>query len=308
MKILDFVAVVLTYNRPILLEENILAVLKQTVLPKELIIIDNNSSLHTQEVVNKYQNNGKLNIRYHKLENNFGSAGGFYYAIKFAYDLGCEYILTMDDDGKPYNNDTFEVLNLALQDAVKKNQAVIIGPLVTYDGVHITFGPNYSEEYIQKVKKSKNLIYKNYISPYNGTIISRKCIEKIGFPNKEFYMYGDEIDYMMRAKENEILLLTVLNAIYQHPKPNEKVNRFMGKMIISYQDASEMKQYYYLRNHYYALKIHKEKLLSFRLLVNRLIAIVFFETDKRDKLRIFLEAISDANSKKIHDNWMKLKL
>ena len=42
MKILDFVAVVLTYNRPILLEENILAVLKQTVLPKELIIIDNN--------------------------------------------------------------------------------------------------------------------------------------------------------------------------------------------------------------------------------------------------------------------------
>lgn len=308
MKTLDFVAVVLTYNRPHLLEENILAVMKQTVLPKELIVIDNNSSIHTQEVVDKYQNNGKLNIRYHKLSNNFGSAGGFYYAIKFAYDLGYEYILTMDDDGKPYDNTTFEVLNLALQDVTKKNNALIIGPLVTYDGIHITFGQNYSEEYVERNKKSKNLMYKEYISPYNGTIISRKCIEKIGFPNKEFFMYGDEIDYMMRAKENGILLLTVLNAIYQHPKPNEIINRFMGKNFISYQDASEKKQYYYFRNHYYALKTHNERMLSFRLLVNRLISIIFFETDKRSKLQIFNNAIRDANSKKIHETWVNLKI
>ena len=75
---INLVAVVLTYNRPALLEENINAVLNQEVLPSELIIVDNHSNDDTEERVKKYLDNGKLSIRYEKLDRNYGSAGGFY--------------------------------------------------------------------------------------------------------------------------------------------------------------------------------------------------------------------------------------
>lgn len=296
---LEYAAVVLTYNRPNLLEENILAVLDQKLLPKELIVVDNNSTDHTESLVKKYQENDRVPIRYVKLKRNYGSAGGFYYAIKTAYDLGYEYILTMDDDGKPYNSDTFRMLNIALEEAVKKNDCLILGPLVTYDGTHITFGPEYSEDFIKEIKKEEKPIFRDYISPYNGTIISRKCIDRIGLPKKEFYLYGDEIDYMFRAQEAHVLTQTVLNAVYQHPKAKEKVHMFLGKHIVSYEDASARKQYYYVRNHYYALKSHGFRGLAGRLIINRIISISFFEHEKAEKFRNLIWAVRDARKDKI---------
>lgn len=298
---INLVAVVLTYNRPELLEENINAVLNQELLPSELIIVDNHSSDDTEKRVTKYLDNGKLPIRYEKLDRNYGSAGGFYYAIKIAYDLGYDYILTMDDDGKPFKSNTFSLLVKAVENAKKINEKLIIGPLVTYDGLHVTFGPDYSEEYVNEAQMIEEPVTKDYISPYNGTIISRKCIDAIGFPDKEFYLYGDEIEYMMRAKENGVILQTVVNAIYQHPKANERINRFFGKNLVSYEGVSRRKQYYYIRNHYYAFKIHGENMLAFRLFINRLLSIIFFEKSKMSQLKLLNMSIKDAKNKNIHE-------
>lgn len=298
---IEFVAVVLTYNRPELLEENIKAVLEQNTLPSELIIVDNHSTDDTEERVKKYQNNGKLHVRYKKLDRNYGSAGGFYYAIKTAYDLGYQYILTMDDDGKPFKSNTFGLLVKAVESERRKNDKLIIGPLVTYDGVHVTFGPKRSIEYVKEIQLNDEPVIEEFISPYNGTIISRKCIEEIGLPNKEFYLYGDEIEYMMRAKENGVTLQTVVNSIYQHPRANEKINRFLGRNLISYDGVSRRKQYYYIRNHYYAFKIHGENKLAFRLLMNRLLSIVFFEQNKLEQLKLLKMTIGDANRKNIYE-------
>lgn len=298
---IDFVAVVLTFNRPALLEENIQAVLNQEVLPSEMIIVDNHSDDDTEERIKKYLDNGKLSIRYVKLDRNYGSAGGFYHAIKIAYDLGYDYILTMDDDGKPYKTNTFSLLIEAVENAKRINEKLIIGPLVTYDGLHITFGPDYSEEYVKEVQSVEEPVIKEYISPYNGTIISRKCIDAIGFPDKEFYLYGDEIDYMLRAKTNGVILQTVVNSVYQHPKANEKVNRFFGKNLVSYEGVSRRKQYYYIRNHYYAFKKHGENMVAFRLLANRLLSIIFFEKNKVSQLKLLYMSIKDARNRNIHE-------
>lgn len=298
---IKYAAVVLTFNRPNLLKENIDSVLEQECLPEELFIVDNHSTDNTEELVNNYLNNKTVKISYIKLDRNYGSAGGFYYAIKTAYDAGYDYILTMDDDGKPYYKNTFRRLLVALEEAVKKNKKIIIGPLVTYDGTNTTFGPDYPEGYIESIKEEERPILKEYISPYNGTIISRACIDCIGLPNKDFFLYGDEIDYMMRAKKNGVMLLTVINSIYQHPKANEKMNAFLKWHIVSYEGASDRKQYYYIRNHYYALKSNGETKLATRLLLNRIISIAFYEKDKKHKMNILKMAIRDVKRNNIYE-------
>lgn len=298
---IDFVAVVLTYNRPSLLAKNIEAVLTQSHLPLELIVIDNNSTDNTQEIVERYISNGKLKISYVKLDRNYGSAGGFYFAIKTAYDLGYKYILTMDDDGRPFYRNTFEILIKGLEMKISENPKLIVGPLVTYDGLNITFGPSFSNDFIKEALKDENPVFENFISPYNGTIISRDCIDAIGLPNKDFYLYGDEIDYTFRAEENGASLFTVVNSVYLHPKAQEKSHRVLGRNIISYDGVSDKKQYYYVRNHFYALWTHNRKRLARRLAINRLISIVFFEKRKRHQFHLLRMAIKDAKRGLIYE-------
>jgi GT2 family glycosyltransferase len=56
------------------------------------------------------------------------------------------------------------------------------------------------------------------IHPYNGTLIKRSIIEKIGLIKKEMFIWGDEKEYMARAFHNGIGLYTLTSAIHYHPK------------------------------------------------------------------------------------------
>ena len=58
----------------------------------------------------------------------------------------------------------------------------------------------------------------NDIHPFNGTLVKRSVIEKIGMIKKEMFIWGDEKEYMARAIHNGIGLYTVPAAIHYHPK------------------------------------------------------------------------------------------
>ena len=93
----------------------------------------------------------------------------------------------MDDDGKPYNNYTLEnILNLYKKTYVK-NKLQMLNSLVVCDEKNLSFGlygcRTLSE--LQSKNDNNNVLY-NYINPFNGTLVSRELIEKIGYPNEKF--------------------------------------------------------------------------------------------------------------------------
>ena len=88
----NIAAVVITYNRLDLLKEVLESVGRQTLKPAKIIVINNGSTDGTKEWL---ASQSDLHVI---VQENTGSSGGQYTGIKTAYDLGFDWIWTMDDD------------------------------------------------------------------------------------------------------------------------------------------------------------------------------------------------------------------
>ena len=92
------VAVVVTYNRKELLEENIKALLNQSYENLDILIIDNASTDGTEKVVKKYVSD---KLKYMNTGANLGGAGGFNFGIRQAIERNYDYCWVMADDTIP---------------------------------------------------------------------------------------------------------------------------------------------------------------------------------------------------------------
>lgn len=103
----NVVAVVVTYNRVNYLDKVIQSILSQTVVPKKIVIVDNNSSDGTSEFVARniveWNCNGEVVI-YRNTGENLGGAGGFDFGFNMAKRFDFDYLWLMDDDLLPDPN------------------------------------------------------------------------------------------------------------------------------------------------------------------------------------------------------------
>ncbi|MBO7515934.1 MAG: glycosyltransferase, partial [Lachnospiraceae bacterium] len=88
-------AIVVTYNRVLLLTECVEALIKYAE-GADILIIDNNSTDNTKETIRPYVDNKR--VFYYNTGANLGGAGGFNYGMKVAYEKGYDYFWLMDDD------------------------------------------------------------------------------------------------------------------------------------------------------------------------------------------------------------------
>ena len=239
--------VVVTFNRKDLLIKCLECIKDQTYKPHTVLIVDNASTDGTLDKVKEegYYNSNKdsINFQYLLLPNNQGGAGGFYNGIKTAHESNEKYdgIWVMDDDGEPDCNclenlvrylpqyDHLAPMVLSIEDPTKL--------AFNYKG---TFSPQtIMEEYPE--------IVPNYCCPFNGILYSRKLVDSIGYPIPQMFIWGDEINYTLRAKEAGFIPHTVVNALHKHPNDKMRiVNSLMGKKIIDV--PNKWKGYCHWRN------------------------------------------------------------
>ena len=59
---------------------------------------------------------------------------------------------------------------------------------------------------------------------FNGALIKSETIKKIGNVNKDYFLYGDEVDYYYRLKKVGVLV-TLINSLHFHPpRSNTRVS------------------------------------------------------------------------------------
>ncbi|WP_304625182.1 glycosyltransferase family 2 protein [uncultured Parasutterella sp.] len=290
-------AAIVTYNRKCLLERCLKNILSQDYSVSRIIIVDNHSSDGSKEYIFQrlFQRICQLKIYFSwiRLSENLGGAGGFNKAVEIFMTEGDEdFLWLMDDDGFPEKHTLAELVSHADDD-------VFIGPIVLSDADKTTFSfplrlPN-SLKVIESLHDipSNTVLIDKVVLPFNGTLISRKVISKIGLPDKSYFIWGDEIDYTERARNIGAKIFTVAAALYFHPK-TQKIGVPMCFGLLRYNDPdSYLKLYCYCRNNFVNKRKYRGVIVAF-LFVAKTLWYYSLTCPSFHKLKICLRAFLDG--------------
>lgn len=227
-------ALVVTYNRLTDLKVCVEAIRNQTYTKIDLLVVDNDSTDGTRDWLDKQPDLLVIHQR------NLGGAGGFYAGEKYAYDHGYEWVWLMDDDGIADSKQLETLMKYA-----SENQHPVLNALV--------LNKDKPDElsFYAPVKRADELKEKEltleFVHPFNGTLIHRSVMEKVGLIKKEMFIWGDEMEYMERLRVNGYQPVTVVEAIHFHPKEKGKKMRvfpFWGKYEVMDKPVKFSKYYY----------------------------------------------------------------
>ena len=288
-------AVIVTYNRRELLSQNIEILLKQTMTVDSIIIVDNCSSDGTYEYL---KNCGWTTepFLYLKTETNIGGAGGFYTGVKAAYEAGADWIVLMDDDGRMADEHTMEILYRAarkLYDENRGERKLFVNALVQ-KGELLSFKIDHMYTVVEAMMAAKNGLIEGAANPFNGTLISRELVSDIGYPKKEFFIKGDEVDYKQRALDAGAYVGTVTEAKYIHPRPETVEKTVLGVKVPFFVEAP-WKEYYAARNFTYMYKLQEwYKGILFELIFVKLLAVISLKCKKMETIKMLFKGVYDG--------------
>ncbi len=288
-------AVIVTYNRKELLSQNIEMLLKQTMTVDSIIIVDNCSSDGTYEYL---KNCGWTTepFLYLKTETNIGGAGGFYTGVKAAYEAGADWIVLMDDDGRMEDEHTMEILYRAarkLYDENRGERKLFVNALVQ-KGELLSFKIDHMYTVVEAMMAAKNGLIEGAANPFNGTLISRELVSDIGYPKKEFFIKGDEVDYKQRALDAGAYVGTVTEAKYIHPRPETVEKTVLGVKVPFFVEAP-WKEYYAARNFTYMYKLQEwYKGILFELIFVKLLAVISLKCKKMETIKMLFKGVYDG--------------
>lgn len=210
-------AVVVTFNRKTLLVEAIEALLNQTYPLTGIVVIDNASSDGTEAYLEERGFLSHPTVRYVKLDENLGGAGGFHHGVELAMAQKPDWVWIMDDDAEP-NADALEKISAYFADP---SIACVAPIVIDCDGVVDTYSGHRA---FMKSKSDASL--SSFTRPLEGTdlqttatididhcsfvgpCIKGTAIEQVGLPEKRFFIHFDDTYYsMLLAKVGRIVLV-----------------------------------------------------------------------------------------------------
>lgn len=232
---IKIVSIVVCFNRKDMLLKGLNAILKQTAKVDKIFVIDNASTDGTDKMM--ADNFGNINvITYIRLNENVGGAGGFHKGVESAYEWGADWIWFLDDDVMP-RPDCLEILlkYQHISKCIHPNKVDIHNNEFMWESIfdpavgRATFLNNIS------FKNGKDFTFLN-MGCFEGMLIHREIVEKIGYPDKRFFICSDDTIYGFIASLYTNVIL-VRDAV-------------LDKQIAFNNIATTTFFYYYIRNQF----------------------------------------------------------
>lgn len=192
-------AVVVTYNRKEILVKCMDAILKQTVQVSGLVITDNNSTDGTEEYLKEKGYLDNPLVKYVKLPENTGGAGGFNAGMRIANDENPDWIWIMDDDVIP-ETDCLEEL-LKADDITKEEVSFYASAIRNAEGKAMNV-PKIDRRQFTKYTDWYEYLDEGMVRVVKATFVSLlingKAVKKCGLPWAPFFIWGDDSEYTQR--------------------------------------------------------------------------------------------------------------
>ena len=277
-------AVLVTYQPEDDVIENI-ARLKSQV--QELVVVDNGSS----EIFWKRLSESQPQIEFNRVKNpkNLGIATAFNIGARMLLDLGCDFILTFDQDSRLPAGYISAMLEGFTEAQNIFGQVGIFATFWTDENSGMLFPNHFKPE-------SDYVITESTIS--SGNLIPAATFKKIGFFRDDFFIDAVDTEYHLRASDAGLPLVLSRKIVLPHRLGHQRLVRFLG-FKVPLTSHNHVRRYYIARNrvHTYklfALRHHAWFRLELRMFLGDFLTMIFYEPDRIRKLKYTIKGIVDG--------------
>lgn len=234
-------AVVVTYNRLEKLKVSLKKFEEQIQQPSYVIVANNASTDGTAEYLDQWkQEPSGFERIVITMDSNMGGSGGFHAGIKKGLELEAEWIWVSDDDAFPQEDalkqasDYLEAqkdlaaISAICGKVIKDGEMDIAhGKMYFKRGIHICEAAAPVEKYTQKEFEMSTFTYV-------GTIMNKSKLLQAGLPNKDYFIYWDDLEHGMRMRQiGKIICVPAIVAYHNVGKESEGIN---WKLYYSYRN------------------------------------------------------------------------
>jgi rhamnopyranosyl-N-acetylglucosaminyl-diphospho-decaprenol beta-1,3/1,4-galactofuranosyltransferase len=287
-------AVVVTFNRLDLLRDLVDVLVKVPDLD-EVLVVDNASTDGTGEWLAGLRDQiGHDQVHGRTLRANTGGAGGFHEGLRWAVERGADLVWLMDDDGTP-DPDCLETLLTHADDLDFWGPVVVdrADPERLVFPIRLPGGSRVVHAMDDVRRAARDGLIHGIVIPFNGVLVTRALVERIGLPRKEFFIWGDDHEYRLRAERAGARIATVVDARVLHPSVGSLGTPMAFGRTTYNHTPSDLKHYCMARNNLVNLREYGGRAHAAAFVAKTL---WFYTFTRRDpaRLRLSLRAWRDA--------------
>jgi rhamnopyranosyl-N-acetylglucosaminyl-diphospho-decaprenol beta-1,3/1,4-galactofuranosyltransferase len=270
------------------------AVDAQTVRPDAVVVVDNASTDDTPAVLERLTDELTVPLSVDRLDRNTGGAGGFRAGLQRALDLGAELVWLMDDDGQPPPDCLASLLpHVGHYD--------FLGPAVVAEGapqrlcfpIRVPGTARVVHDLADVERAARDGLLENVVIPFNGVLVTRALVERIGLVRADFFIWGDDVEYLWRARRAGARIATVVDSHFLHPVVGDLGTPMMFGRTTYNHSPSDLKHYCMVRNNTTNLREYVGLLGVLAFLV-KTVWFYTFTRRQRGRLRLSAEAFVAA--------------
>jgi GT2 family glycosyltransferase len=321
-------AITVTYGNRWGLVSQIIERLRSLKYISHIVVVNNGSTYNVKEKIDEI---GDVRLVLIDHQENLGSAGGYHSGIAYAHqNFDDDFVWLLDDDNLPdakaldvllntwveigAKSDTTALFSLRTDREIDSKFAEGADPYKYYLIPDDFLGFSISKIGQNKLVKIANKFKGNKASsalktiakkvrmpyvPYGGFFLHRQMIDKIGYPDEQFYLYVDDEEYTYRVTQSGgTIWLIPTSKISDIDTTDVRVAYKPGRFSSNYLDLWNFRMYYRVRNSVYfhhktSLKNALVYSLNKALFIGKLKALSIISS-KQKEYNKFLVAVEDG--------------
>jgi rhamnopyranosyl-N-acetylglucosaminyl-diphospho-decaprenol beta-1,3/1,4-galactofuranosyltransferase len=248
-------AVVVTHERPRLLER-LIAALRAQDAPPEIVVVDNASGPETGALLAQAAAAAGSGPRLRSLRNerNDPPAAAFGLGMRAAFEAGADAVWLMDDDCEPFP----DALAALLGSGVAHTDRVLVSMPVLAEDPRRLANPMSAgwlardRSYVRRRATVTEVprrpgAFRVLSAPFNGVLVGRAVFERMGPPDATVGFQGDDKEYCLRAWASGFEVLGIPASRVRHPRVRHATRAVLGARVLLYDVAPE-KRFFLVRN------------------------------------------------------------